>query len=69
MIMYDAAMIMHDADMIMIDAYMVMHDAYVIMTCTKNQHAYNGISLSIYKFSLGVCLFVCAFVSNKRQNG
>ena len=24
---------------------------------------------SIYKFGLGVCLFVCLFVSNKRQNG
>ena len=24
---------------------------------------------SIYKFGLSVCLFVCLFVSNKRQNG
>ena len=24
--------------------------------------------LSIYKFGLSVCLFVCLFVSNKRQN-
>ena len=25
--------------------------------------------LSIYKFGLSVCLFVCLFVSKKRQNG
>ena len=25
--------------------------------------------VSIYKFGLSVCLFVCLFVSNKRQNG
>ena len=24
---------------------------------------------SIYKFNLSVCMFVCLFVSNKRQNG
>jgi len=27
------------------------------------------ITVSIYKFGLSVCLFVCLFVSNKRQNG
>ena len=29
----------------------------------------NSIFISIYKFGLSACLFVCLFVSNKRQNG
>ena len=36
--------------------------------CLKNYFLCNNIK-SIYKFNLSVSLFVCLFVSNKRQNG
>ena len=32
-------------------------------------NSFQGLLPSIYKFGLYVCLFVCLFVSNKRQNG
>ena len=43
-------------------AFKVMHVSYQNKQTDKP-------NISIYKFGLPVCLFVCLFVSNKRQNG
>ena len=34
-----------------------------------NTHTHTQTHISIYKFGLSVLMFVCLFVSNKRQNG
>ena len=47
----------------------VLKDKLSVILCQSQAQGADYHAKSIYKFGLSVCLSVCLFVSNKRQNG